>query len=105
MSEKIVIEKDQLETILSKSMDEILTEKLAGMVGSEVAGQVKSVVEKMRIDRGVAGQDISGLTEKQKLDFAKLAIASASKGMLEIDMKSNEALIEQQDNRGGYLVS
>ena len=105
MSEKIVIEKDQLETILSKSMDEILTEKLTGMVGAEVSSRLKSTVEKMRIDRIVSGQDISGLTEKQKLDFAKLAIASASKGMLEIDTKSNEALIEQQDNRGGYLVS
>jgi HK97 family phage major capsid protein len=39
-----------------------------------------------------------------KTDFVQVAQAAA-KGAFAIDTKANEALIEEQDNRGGYLVS
>src|SRR5439155_11371032 len=35
----------------------------------------------------------------------EIAKAVATRGMFNIDTKANEALIEEQDNRGGYLVS
>ena len=48
---------------------------------------------------------MTGLSEKMKKDFVTVAQA-AIKGMsFNIDTKANEALIEEQDNRGGYLVS
>ena len=99
----ITITKEQLKETMTSTLDEVLGQKLTAMVGSQVAETVKSVVEKMRIERVVAGKDVSGLTEKQKNDFVEVAKAAA--GKMAIDTKANEALIEQQDNRGGYLVS
>jgi HK97 family phage major capsid protein len=101
--ETITLTKKQLEETFKSSMNEIIGEKLTTLVGSQVADNVKSIVEKMRIDQVVNRKDVSGLTDKQKKDFAEVAIAMARK--MTIDTKANEALIEQQDNRGGYLVS
>jgi len=102
-NETITVTKQQLEETFKSTMDAMLGEKLTKLVGAQVAETVKSVVEKMRIDAVVSGKDVSGLTEKAKKDFAEVAIAMARK--MTVDTKANEALIEQQDNRGGYLVS
>ena len=101
--ENITVDPEQLKKTLSETMDEVLGEKLTNMVGTQVAENVKTIVEKMRIDSVVRGKDITGLTDKQKKDFVAVVKAVAFKEGVET--KANEALIEQQDNRGGYLVS
>ena len=103
MSKEITVSEEQLKKTLGETMDEVLGEKLTSMVGAQVSANVKSIVEKMRIDSVVSGKDITGLTEKQKKDFVSVVKAAAFKEGIET--KANEALIEQQDNRGGYLVS
>jgi HK97 family phage major capsid protein len=79
----------------------------------------RTEVERMTVERSIFGSDRTGLTSEQKKDFAAQIIASyrgdrrGSMRILEtktgstIDglvTKANEALIEDQDNRGGYLV-
>ncbi len=86
-------------------VDEALEAKLASFSGADVAAEVRATVEKMRLERGLFGRDITGLDEKTKKDFAEVVRASAFPGAVAIDTKANEALIEEQDNRGGYLVS
>ena len=81
-----------------------ITEKLIPAIGAESAKQVAAVVEKMQLQRKAFGKDISGLTKKAKNDFVQVARA-ALRGQFNIDTKANEALIEEQDGRGGYLVS
>lgn len=90
---------------LSKGFDEIMAAKLESTVGALVAAQTKSIVENLRMERFANGKDITGLSEKAKIDFVKIAQFVATKGAMQIDTKANEALIEEQDNRGGFLVS
>lgn len=97
-------ELQKLKEAMGTAFDETLQAKLAPIVGSMVAEQVKSIVEDMRVQRALTGKDITGLSEKQKKDFVEIARAAA-KVVGSIDTKANEALIEEQDNRGGYLVS
>lgn len=89
----------RLKTAFDDSMEQGLKTILPGMVVSEVRG----IVEQMRIERALYGTDRSGLSDKVKSDFAKVAKALAFGD--KIDTKANEALIEEQDSRGGYLVS
>jgi HK97 family phage major capsid protein len=65
----------------------------------------RKAVERMMIERFVKGRDITGLDEEQKKSFAK-QVQSVYRGFREgaLKVKANEALIEEQDNRGGYLV-
>ena len=65
----------------------------------------RKVVEMALIERSVKGRDITGLDTEQKIKFAK-QVQSVFRGNREgaLVMKANEALIEEQDNRGGYLV-
>ncbi len=86
------------------AFDETMKEKLVPLIGSEVATQIQKTVETLRVQRQVFGKDMTGLSEKAKKDFAQVAKYAAT-GMFNIDTKANEALIEEQDNRGGYLVS
>src|SRR4029077_8747687 len=87
------------------AFDEVMKEKLVPIIGQETAFQVKQIVEKLQLQRSMTGgKDITGLTEKAKKDFANLVKATVFKDF-SIDTKANEALIEEQDNRGGYLVS
>src|SRR4051794_20572706 len=95
--------KEDIKTWHLEAFDHAMQQKLAPMIGDTVAFQVKQAVEKLRTQRETFGKDITGLDEKTKKDFA-YAVAS-SVGLLNIDTKANEALIEEQDNRGGYLVS
>lgn len=65
----------------------------------------RKVVEMALIERSVKGRDITGLDTEQKIKFAK-QVQSVFRGNRDgaLVMKANEALIEEQDNRGGYLV-
>jgi len=93
----------QLKDVMGNVFDELMQQKLAPFVGDLTAQKTKEIVEKLRAERNVFGHDRTGLTEKQKKDFAEVVKAAALK--LQIDTKSNEALLEEQDNRGGILVS
>lgn len=98
----------QLEALtqsLEKTIDSVMETKMRDVVGPEAAATAKKVVEKMRLDRAVYGKDISGMEESQKKDFVAAVKAIATKDFTNLDTKANEALIGEQDNRGGYLVA
>lgn len=83
----------EFEDAFSKKMDDMSVKN------------ARKVVEQMFIDRNVYDRDISGLDSDQKIAFANQIIAAYRGDHLKaIVTKANEALIEQQDNRGGYLV-
>lgn len=69
------------------------------------AKTARQVVDAMLAERAIKGTDISGLSDAQKKDFAAQvkAVYGGEKSMA-VRVKANEALIEEQDNRGGYLV-
>lgn len=94
----------KIKSVIDSAIDESFQKKLAPMIGEVASEKARQVVEGMKIDRHFFGKDISGLTEKQKKDFVKVAQAAAGK-ISGADLKANEALIEEQDNRGGYLVN
>lgn len=100
MNEK---ELKQLEEGISKSIDTVLEKKLSPMVGEIAAKKAKEIVEQMRVERALFGKDRTGLAESQKKDFCT-AVRDIAFGT-SIDTKANEALIEEQDNRGGFLVA
>src|SRR5580704_8200962 len=85
------------------AFDEVMKEKLVPIIGSEVASSVQKTVAQLRIQREVNGKDMTGLSDSTKKDFVKVA-AQAMRGQFNIDTKANEALIEEQDGRGGYLI-
>lgn len=93
----------ELEAAIGLTIDKLFAEKLAPLMGEIATEKARAFVESMKLDRHVYGKDISGLSEKAKKDFVKVAQAVA--GIASIDTKANEALIEEQDNRGGFLVS
>ena len=84
---------DFMETTLLPTMEEVSVKN------------ARKEVERMQIERFVRGRDISGLGDEQKKAFAK-QVQSVYRGNREgaLKVKANEALIEEQDNRGGYLV-
>lgn len=86
------------------AFDEVMKEKLVPIIGEQTSFQVKQLVEKLDLQRKMYGHDITGLSEKAKKDFVEVAKQVAAKSFA-IDTKANEALVEEQDNRGGYLVS
>lgn len=100
MNEKQLAE---LKSAIDSTVDKAFAEKLTPLMGDIATEKARAVVESMKYDRHMFNKDISGLSEKQKKDFVKVAQAVA--GMSNVDLKANEALIEEQDSRGGYLVS
>lgn len=86
------------------AFDEVMKEKLVPIIGEQTAFAVKQIVEKLDLQRKTTGHDMTGLTKKMKTDFVEIVKATVFKDF-KIDTKANEALIEEQDNRGGYLVS
>lgn len=96
MNEKII---EQLEQKMAAVFDSVMEEKLKTVVGDLVASETRKIVEELRFERALTGKDRTGLTEEQKMSFVEIAKAAAG-----IKTKANEALIEEQDNRGGYLV-
>ncbi len=92
MDEKIL---EVLEQKFASVVDKIFEERLKAVVGDVAAQETRKIVEQMRV-----GQDRSGLSEEQKLKFIDTV-----KAVVGIRTKANEALIEEQDSRGGYLVA
>ena len=88
-----------------EAFDGAMQQKLMPVIGQEVASAVQKTVDNLRLERQQFGYDRTRLTEKQKKDFAEGAAAILNKNFASLDLKANEALIEEQDNRGGYLVS
>lgn len=91
----------QLEDKLSASFDAIMEEKLKVVVGDYVAAETRKIVEQLRMERAVFGKDRTELTNEQKAEFAEQVKAVA---LGNYRAKANEALVEEQDSRGGYLV-
>jgi HK97 family phage major capsid protein len=99
------------ETIVKEVMDantKAFADMMENMMAktSEVAATTsRQMVERMVTERAVRGRDITGLNDEQKKAFAK-QVQAVFRGDREnaLVVKANEALIEQQDNRGGYLV-
>lgn len=85
------------------AFDEAMQKKLEPMIGTIAAEKAREIVNGLKSERYVFGKDISLLDEKMKKDFCDVARSVA--GKFQLDTKANEALIEEQDNRGGYLVS
>ncbi len=88
-----------LESELSPMMTTLLEKSIGDIVGREVAKQSKSIVQNLAVQRAMFGKDMTGLSTEQKQQFVQ--ICQAARG---IRTKANEALILEQDNRGGYLV-
>jgi HK97 family phage major capsid protein len=86
------------------AFDETMKEKLLPLIDQHSLAAAEKVVKELRQERAEFGFDRTRLSEKQKTDFVEIAKAAA-RGTFNIDTKANEALIEEQDNRGGYLVS
>jgi HK97 family phage major capsid protein len=84
------------------AFDEVMREKLVPIIGQETAFAVQKIVEKLQLQRSTVGHDMTGLDASQKKLFVDTVRASVGFSVRE---KANEALIEEQDNRGGYLVS
>jgi len=93
-----------LEDKLPNVIDNVMETKLAGIVGPIVAAETRSIVEKMRIEKTLFGEDRTGLNDKTKKDFVDV-VKAALNDRIQIDTKANEALVIETDNRGGYLVS
>src|ERR1700749_4539328 len=87
------------------AFDSVMQEKLLPIIDERSIAAAQKIVQELRLERAVFGKDRTGLSEKTKKDFVEVAKAALSRGMVQIDTKANEALIEEQDNRGGYLVS
>lgn len=92
----------ELEGKLESVIDGVLEKRLGEAVSPVVAAETRKIVNQMRMERALFGYDRSGLTDEQKIEFVK-AVRSAP--LAGVTTKANEALIEEQDNRGGYLVS
>src|ERR1051326_1306107 len=96
------ITKEQIKEMHSAAFSEVMQEKLIPLIGQETTAQVAKIVEKLQLQRAVMGKDMTGLDDKQKGLFVDTIRSAVGFDARE---KANEALIEEQDNRGGYLVS
>src|SRR3978361_2272304 len=96
--------KEDIKAMHISAFDEVMKEKLVPIIGEQTTFAVKAIVEKMDLQRKTVGHDMTGLNTKMKKDFVEIVKATVFKDFA-IDTKANEALIEEQDNRGGYLVS
>jgi len=96
---------EAVKSTVVESFNEVMEKSLSNMedISKKVARQV---VEGMLVERAVKGTDITGLTDEQKKDFS-LQVIEAYKGHETKAVrvaKANEPMIEEQDNRGGYLI-
>ncbi len=93
--------------VISKHFEEALdafAKKLEPQIGAIATEKAKAIVAGLKAERYTFGRDITNLSDKQKSDFAQVARAAAGQ-ITGAALKANEALIEEQDNRGGFLVS
>lgn len=91
----------ELEGKLVTAVDTVLEQKLEKAISPLVSAETKKIVEQMRIERVLFGVDRSGLSDDQKLEFAR-NVKALARGAYRA--KAGE-LIEEQDNVGGYLVA
>lgn len=87
---------------MASVVDAVLEKRLGEAISPIVAAETKKIVQQMRIERAMFGVDRSGLVDEQKIEFAK-QVKEISNGLYR--SKAGEELIEEQDNRGGFLVS
>lgn len=96
---------EQFEKSVEKTIDGLLETKIRSIVGETAAFEARKVVETLRVERLAFGKDRTGLTEDAKKDFvAQVKAIAYGQSEKAVRVKANEALIEEQDNRGGYLV-
>jgi HK97 family phage major capsid protein len=98
------MDEKKLSEMIAAGFDDAMTKKLEPMIGSIAATKAREIVAGLSAERYAFGKDITLLNEKTKMDVCDLARNLVNKNFA-IDTKANEALIEEQDNRGGYLVS
>lgn len=82
------------------TVDAVMKQRVGEIVGPMVAGEVSKIVKELRVQRALFGQDITGMTDDDKAKFVETVKAVAG-----MKTKANEALLTEQDNRGGYLLS
>jgi HK97 family phage major capsid protein len=89
-----------------KTLNDFMEKEILPKVGEASAKTARQIVDTMLAERYVRGFDTTGLSDEKKLAFAKQVKAAVrgDKAGAAIVTKANEALIEEQDNRGGYLV-
>lgn len=96
---------DALTAKLTESLDSSIESKLKTIVGEHMAAESKKIVETLRSERALTGVDRTGLSDEAKKDFLSQVKAIVRGDQAKaVRVKANEALIEEQDNRGGYLV-
>lgn len=98
MTEEIKQLLESFKTDLKSVVDTAFEKELPGIVGPMVSQEVKGIVQQLRLEQAIYGQDKSGLDEEQKINFAKLVKTIVS------GTKANEALVPEVDSRGGYLI-
>lgn len=84
----------------TKQIDETILPSIEKAVGETAAKKVGEMVKELRLQREIYGKDITGLDAETKKAFAEGA-ASIAGGKF----KANEAFIESNTGRGGYLVA
>ena len=106
MNEKDIL---KLKEALTSGVYDMLQEKLEPVIGTIASAKVREIVGQLQAQRSVFGHDVTNLSAKTKKDFVRAASYIANKMpealLAEINTKANEALVVDQDNRGGYLVS
>lgn len=90
---------------VSEGFNDFFEKKLGPAMDEISIKNARQVVEAAMAERSVKGFDITGLSTDQKMAFAK-QVQAVFRGNRDgaLKVKANEALIEEQDNRGGYLV-
>lgn len=84
---------------MTSTVDALMVKNLEEIVGTRMAAETKSIVEMLRAERAFGGNDRTSLDESQKKEFATM-VKEIGLG----DYRAKNALIEEQDNRGGFLV-
>lgn len=96
----------QITDHLEATFDVLMEKKLEPYIGEVAAKKAREIVDGLKFQQSTTGRDASLLSKKQKEDLVRVAAAAANKYTMDAtQVKANEALIEEQDNRGGYLVS
>jgi len=90
---------EQIKSLLGSTVEDVMEKKLGETVSPIVAKEVRSIVESLKLERSLFGKDKTGLSNEQKTSFVETVKAAAG-----LRTKANEALIGEQDSRGGYLV-
>lgn len=95
----------KLDKMVADSLD-AFAKRLEPQMGEIAVAKIKEMVESLKAQRFMeGGKDITRLSDKQKKDFVQVAQMAVGMKFEAGVIKANEALIEEQDNRGGYLVA